>query len=346
MSEKECLYVGSRGILKSCDVYKDPPISSSVDLPDLEKIEENNTVYICTTALPNLVKQMNNIKNKFILVTGDADEEVFKQVFVSEEEFKNFIENDKIIHWFAQNCTANHPKITRIPIGLPYHTKIPASDLWGNQETPNEQEDLLIKIKNKAKLFYERQIKCYKNFSLPPSNYQYQKDRTEAFNDIPEYLIINEVANQNRYTCYKNQIECAFVLSPFGNGMDCHRTWEALILGCIPIVRSSGMNSMFDELPVLIIERWSDVTQELLDKTVNEFKDKTFNYEKLHLKYWTDIINSHKKENFVDSKEFKQHYIYKRLFYFLIILILILIAFIFIKNFKYLSFAYLKKKFL
>lgn len=346
MSEKDCLYVGSLGILKSCDVYKDPPVSSSTDLPDLEKIEENNTVHICTTALPNFFSQMDRIKHKFILVTGDADKEVFSQIFESEEQFKKIIENDKIVHWFAQNCTAIHKKITQIPIGLPYHTKVPASDLWGDQETPKEQEDVVINIKNATKPFYERQIKCYNNFSLPPSFYHYEKDRIEAFNDVPEHLIFKEVANQNRYTCYKNQSDFAFVLSPFGNGMDCHRTWEALIMGCIPIVRSSALNPLFNELPVLFVDKWSDVTQELLDKTVNEFKKKTFNYEKLHLKYWVDMINSHKKENFVNIKAHEQSVFYDLFFYFLTILILILIAFIFIKNYRYLSFVYIKKRFL
>lgn len=134
------------------------------------------------------MKNIHLIKNKFILVSGDADEEVFFHVFNSEEKFKKFIENDKILHWYAQNCTVSHKKITKIPIGLPYHTKVLASDLWGNQETPKEQEDVLIYVKNTAKPFYERQIKCYRNFSLPPSNYRYEKDRTEAFNDVPESL--------------------------------------------------------------------------------------------------------------------------------------------------------------
>ena len=29
----------------------------------------------------------------------------------------------------------------------------------------------------------------------------------------------------------------AFVASPSGNGLDCHRTWEALLLRSIPIVK-------------------------------------------------------------------------------------------------------------
>jgi len=38
--------------------------------------------------------------------------------------------------------------------------------------------------------------------------------------------------------------EHRFILSPRGNGLDAHRTWEALLLGVIPIVRSSALNRM------------------------------------------------------------------------------------------------------
>jgi hypothetical protein len=41
-------------------------------------------------------------------------------------------------------------------------------------------------------------------------------------------------------------------------------------------------------LPVLNVDEWSDVTPELLQNTLREFKQRSFNYEKLTLKYWTD----------------------------------------------------------
>jgi hypothetical protein len=76
-------------------------------------------------------------------------------------------------------------------------------------------------------------------------------------------------------------INYKYVLSPHGNGLDCHRTWEALILGCIPIMKTSALDPMFDGLPVLIVKNWSDVTQELLDTFVPQT-----NLEKLHTSYW------------------------------------------------------------
>jgi hypothetical protein len=90
----------------------------------------------------------------------------------------------------------------------------------------------------------------------------------------------------------------AFVLSPFGIGMDCHRTWEALCLGCIPIVKTSSIDNLYNDLPVLIVKEWKVITIELLNDTISTFKAKIenneFNIEKLNLSYWLQLINSYK----------------------------------------------------
>ena len=42
-------------------------------------------------------------------------------------------------------------------------------------------------------------------------------------------------------------------------GLDAHRTWEALLVGTIPIVRSSKLNPLYERLPVIIVNRWEEV---------------------------------------------------------------------------------------
>jgi hypothetical protein len=59
-----------------------------------------------------------------------------------------------------------------------------------------------------------------------------------------------------------------FVPSPAGNGIDCHRTWEALYLGALPVILRSEYFGESD-WPVLVIDSWS----ELLEKNSNELKD-------------------------------------------------------------------------
>ena len=53
--------------------------------------------------------------------------------------------------------------------------------------------------------------------------------------------------------------ESKFVLSPAGNGFDCHRTWEAMYLGAIPILRRAHWPFIRKNLPVLIVDEWEDL---------------------------------------------------------------------------------------
>jgi hypothetical protein len=94
-----------------------------------------------------------------------------------------------------------------------------------------------------------------------------------------------------RNKTWENQINYSFVISPHGNGLDCHRTWEALVLGCIPIVKKSEIDDLYEDLPVIIVNNWSDLNQDLLNNTIEYFKHKTFNYNKLSLQYWINKFN-------------------------------------------------------
>jgi hypothetical protein len=110
-------------------------------------------------------------------------------------------------------------------------------------------------------------------------------------NQIPPELVFYEKEKVTRQVSWERQIEYAFVLSPRGNGRDCHRTWEALILGCIPIVKMSPIDSLYDDLPVLCVRSWSDISESLLADTIERFRHRSFSMEKLTLSYWTKKMN-------------------------------------------------------
>ena len=337
--DNHCNYINIRGIIKSCDIHSLTPVSSIHDLIgydldyNLSRLIETKktdkhviytiyTIYICNTAIPKFAEKLKNDKSfinnslnspnsRFILVSGDSDDTCPDDLFENENDFKDFIENDKIVHWYAQNCIHNnttHKKLSQIPIGLAYHH-------LHNEEIEEEAKQIVSPMKQEAILdsiiynhqskkmklpFWKRQVKCYINFNFE-KNYMRSRfgyDRYEALTKIPKLLQFSEKGEVNRTTSWNNQSNYAFVVSPFGNGFDCHRTWEALILGCIPIVKSSGIDNLYDDLPVLIIQDWSDITEKLLMNAIAEFKKKhdkgVFNYDKLTLGYWMDKINSHR----------------------------------------------------
>ena len=297
MSENNCLNICSRGILKSCDIHSSTPISSIRELKDYDfsKLYDGCSIYICSSAIPQFSNMLFEINCNFILVSGDCDESCPNDLFASKEEFLTFIENPKIIHWYSQNCILlEHEKLSQLPIGLDYHTMSYSNHSWGNMSSPIEQEQMINNIKTGVKPFYERIIKCYSNFHFSMGT-KYAYDRIDAYNNIDRNLVYYEPNRVIREKSWQTQSMFAFVLSPHGNGLDCHRTWEALCLGCIPIVKTSPLDSMYNELPVLIVNDWNDITIELLQKTVDEYKGREFRYEKLTLKYWMDMIKSHSR---------------------------------------------------
>jgi hypothetical protein len=259
-------------------------------------------LHVCPPALPNFVKRVLPIITvPFKLLTNNSDYTLPKD-FIYESEM--ILQSPLLIHWFAQNCILDHPKLTRVPIGLDYHSlHIPPPKLkfgiqiqqmhpfgWGPRRPAVLQERELLLIRSTSKSFWERETKGYANFHFAMSMGYGKTDRPDALNNIPKDLVFYEPTKVTRDICWKNMVNYAFIVSPHGNGLDCHRTWEALALGCIPIVKSSGIDPLFDELPVWIVQNWNEVTLENMKQKVDEFKNKTFNYEKLTLAYWKSKI--------------------------------------------------------
>jgi len=190
-------------------------------------------------------------------------------------------------------------KLRQIPIGMDYHSiSVNPKHRWLSKgvstTTPISQEQsLILDIRSTMTPFYSRKILIYSNVMLCPDRFN---DRVYAISRIPSKLLHQQTKFIPRIETWKNMREFAFVLSPFGNGMDCHRTWEALLCGCIPIVRTTVFNELFEGLPVLIVEKWEDITLPLLKQTIYEFKLKhqhnEFQYEKLTLAYYTSWWNN------------------------------------------------------
>lgn len=292
IEENYCEYISSRGILKSCDIFSSKPTSSIKNLInyDFSKIKDNSVIYICTDAMLDFIKNiLPNLKNKIIIVSGDCD------TSITNKDFDDVINNDKIIHWFSQNLEKKHIKMSQIPIGLDYHTLFNNKNhSWGENLSPLKQEEILKSIIRNSKPFYERKKIAYANFHFFYKNSKYGYDRSDALKKLPKNIVYYEPEKIKRNDTWKKQSEYAFVISPHGNGLDCHRTWEALVLGCIPIVKKSVLDPLYDNLPVLIVNDWDEVNNNLLENTIKNFRNKKFIYEKLKLKYWVDLINKKK----------------------------------------------------
>jgi hypothetical protein len=295
--ENECYFVSSRGILKSCDFHSSNPKDDFFkdDYKHLDEMLTGNkmydgmTIYLNTIYLSYFIENiLTKINNKFTLISGDSDNTVPDNIL--NNSYVDFLLNNKyLIKWFSQNSKLNNNKCCQLPIGLDYHsiTNNPHSGLRQEHELsdPIEQEKILQNIRINTQPFYNRELKIFVNFSLQNDRFH---ERADCINMIPKELLIGILEKTSRTLVWTATTRFSFVLSPKGNGMDCHRTWEILCLGSIPIVKGSEFNELFSDLPVLIVNEWSDVNEQLLKDTIIEFKKRTFNYTKLTLKYWID----------------------------------------------------------
>jgi len=274
-------YIASKSFIYICDHYTENPISDSNKLPRTYPTKDGELIYIHNTALQNFVfYYLPKIKYKFVLLSGDCD----KTIPDEEMRSSNIIVNHPLlITWYAQNTTVINDKLKQLPIGLDYHTLVNKSMGWGKQQSIIEQEIEVNRIRNKS-LTITKQNKCYANYHLNMAFAKYGYDRYDAKNQVPNELVYYELKKVPRIESWNNMIQYKYVISPLGNGLDCHRTWEAIILGCIPIVKTSVLDPLYEGLPVLIVNKWTDVTKELLDN----YKPNYNNIEKIKIQYWID----------------------------------------------------------
>jgi hypothetical protein len=109
--------------------------------------------------------------------------------------------------------------------------------------------------------------------------------------DKPEGVNISSLP-----TIYRRNRQYPLWISPRGGGLDCHRTWEALYLDIIPIVWHSTLDSIYTNLPIIVISDWSDINEQFLRSKLHEIALKklqqppVYQYEKLRNAYWREMI--------------------------------------------------------
>lgn len=87
-------------------------------------------------------------------------------------------------------------------------------------------------------------------------------------------------------------LETMFVLSPPGNGTDCHRTWEAIYLGAVPVVLQGSLApSLVEELPIIAVDSFTDFLR-LGDAELREayWSSVQTTPERAFMAYWVDRI--------------------------------------------------------
>jgi hypothetical protein len=254
-----------------CDVI----IENKQDFEIFNNFDENNKdikkVFISLSfihknekyLIDNLSKRdyrFNNIN--LILHNGDK---------IPSEEF--FLKLSKLFNKvYCVNSMSNRKNIIAIPIGLEnYH-------FFNNGKIEELiQYNNYINIKRKKK-----DIILFSCFDLS-TNYELRKPIQDKFIKS-RFSHVYKALNKKKYI---NHLKRAlFVISPPGNGLDCHRNWEAIYYDCIPVVLNNFLPQQFIEnLPILAVNSYDEILN-MSESELGILYNKMIKYRNLEMAYF------------------------------------------------------------
>jgi len=199
------------------------------------------------------------------------------------KHFDDLLNDPRLILWItSQQTFISHPKIITLPLGLlePRRTK------FAMKRRTHVRRAIWV-----GNTVHTKSIPRQKIQKLVSSQLTKAGTSQPFFTTIPNIKFI--APNHLKWKTYWNfTSNSKFILSPPGSGFDCIRTWEALAMGAIPIVLHSTLDRMYAGLPVLLVDRYSDINMSMLKENYADFTKRADSWDFLRLtpSYWKEMI--------------------------------------------------------
>jgi hypothetical protein len=288
---------------------KNYPNNNFIDLTNINVQELNKLKYVIILSIHDptiLNKSLPYIKEltvPFVIITCASDGAFPDDHSAKESNVHWFGDKGQIIeklksnvyfkHWFTVNkTTPNNDKFTSIPYGLDFWAKRTQPYFGEGPENIYLQNKTLTDIVSKSIHFSKRIPVSFCNFHFNFTDDRYHGDRRELCKILSNKVAYFQKSKLPRTQSWIEMSKYSFVISPFGHGMDCIRTMEALCLGCIVIMKKSCLDCIYEGLPILLVDEWEDITEKLLKETLITYSNKEFNLNKLTFEYWNDLVLS------------------------------------------------------
>lgn len=233
-----------------------------IDINTINTPIENKMLVFCytdlLTNLDYLISKLTYLKNPFILVFHNSDQEFnTKDVLLFDKlHLLQFI--------YTQNMNVVHSKVLPLPIGL-------ANSQWshGNLNIINNTYNLKT-VKSKDIYFF------------------FQKSTSPlARNDCYDSLLKLNIpwADKKPYNEYLQFLkEHKYAICPEGRGIDTHRFWECLYMNVIPICKKNILVEYYSKyFPIIIVDEWSDLNIDELISTYDKNIHNTIDHNLLNL---------------------------------------------------------------
>ena len=293
-----------KGIVRNPQAYfaSDPAFDKNA----YTNLQSGDIVWVKCKFLPEFCAHVLPIlEQPIVLLIADGDES-FPSNCGKGFDVELLLNHKNIIHVFAQNNDYQGPntKVSHLPIGTDFHTVAYKNKLggWGERGSACQQEAYLMNLLKNLKPTHQRKKLAFVDFQLADTMHgefkrylQFGEDRKSIFKRLLPTGLIHYGSWMRRHALWATKGEYAFSISPHGNGLDCHRTWEDLILGCIVIVKTSPLDPLYEGLPVIIVKDWDEVTPGNMDIWLAHYGDAFTNphyREKITNQYWLSKIRA------------------------------------------------------
>ncbi len=237
-----------------------------------EDVKEKEVVFVGDSKIKKFLAEIQpHIKHPYILITHNGDAVVDQEVLD--------LSDNKILKWYGINVLVSNPKVVPIPLGIEnkHYYVLGITPIF----------DRVIK-KNLPKI-----NRIFYGFTVVNNVIERQ-----AAMDV---LKINSLADtyrkwMNFFQYLPFLATYKFVASPPGSCIEGHRTWDALYLGVVPIVKSSVTIDYFEKLgiPLWSVKDWHELDnlseKDLADKF--ESIKKNGNSATIYMDYWCDKIRN------------------------------------------------------
>lgn len=189
-----------------------------------------------------------SIDRPFVLVTSDGDATVPSDLRPTTVD--TLLKSPFLRAWRTQNHDGSGgPKLRPLPIGLDLHTPRPLT-------SPRALARDLAAIAASRTPLADLPLSVFDDTGLNVNSAD-RRDAQRALADCPH--VVRPWRRLSQRAIWRRYAGSPFVLSLVGNGLDCHRTWEALYLGAIVIAKRSPLDPLYDGLPVALIDDVAEI---------------------------------------------------------------------------------------
>jgi hypothetical protein len=228
-------------------------------------------------------KEVSGSSNRYIIITHNGDGRVIDPE-KREIDVTPVRRQSNVIAWFSTNLCSPRYGLFSIPLGL-------ENSKWFPQEKKLEKIDLYQKKERKS------QSLLYLNFNQY-NNLPQRKGLYDAYSKHPWATVFDGKNGKDFESYLSSLISHDFVLSPEGNGPDTHRTWESLYLGTIPIIKRHVLHQSWkNELPILWVNEWNEITESFLIEQKKRICLGNYNWNTLRISYWRAVIHGMRTSN-------------------------------------------------